>query len=60
MKTLTVLTLLVALPNVFYGMYGMNVALPFAEEPWAYGFVVLFTILVVIAVFVLAKKKGVF
>src|SRR5690606_10023055 len=36
MKKLTLLTLLVALPNVFFGMYGMNVTLPYAEEPWAY------------------------
>ncbi len=60
MKTLTVLTLLVTLPNVFYGMYGMNLNLPFAEEPWAYGAVVAFTILVVVTVYVLAKKRGIF
>jgi len=36
MKKLTLLTLLVALPNVFFGMYGMNVMLPFADQPWAY------------------------
>ena len=60
MKTLTVLTLLVALPNVFYGMYGMNVALPFAQEPWVYGAIVAFTIAVVILVLVIARKKGIF
>jgi magnesium transporter len=59
MKTLTVLTLLVALPNVFYGMYGMNVALPFAEEPWAYGGVLGLTILVVIVVYITARKRGI-
>ena len=36
MKTLTVFTVLIALPNVFYGMFGMNVALPYQHEPWAY------------------------
>lgn len=36
MKKLTLLTLLVALPNVFFGMFGMNVALPFEKEQWAY------------------------
>lgn len=59
MKTLTVLTLLVALPNVFYGMYGMNIALPFAEQPWAYGGIVTFTVLVVILVYIVAKKRGI-
>ncbi|HEU5122382.1 MAG TPA: CorA family divalent cation transporter [Candidatus Saccharimonadales bacterium] len=60
MKTLTVLTLLVALPNVFYGMYGMNIALPFADEPWAYSGILGFTIMVIVLVYVLAKKRGIF
>lgn len=60
MKTLTVLTLLVALPNVFYGMYGMNITLPFAEEPWAYGGILVFTFVVVVVVFAIARKKNIF
>lgn len=60
MKTLTVLTLLVALPNVFYGMYGMNISLPFAEEPWAYGAILVFTFIVVFVVFAIARKKNIF
>ena len=59
-KALTVLTLLVTLPNVFYGMYGMNVALPFQNEPWAYGFIVIFTILVVLLVYMIAKRLRIF
>lgn len=59
-KTLTVLTVLIALPNVFYGMYGMNVALPFAEQPWAYGVVVTFTILLIFSVYLLAKRFKIF
>ena len=60
MKTLTVFTVLIALPNVFYGMYGMNVLLPFADEPWAYGGIVGFTIVVLIAVYLVAKKHRIF
>ena len=60
MKTLTVLTLLVALPNVFYGMYGMNVPLPFQNESWAYGGILAFTVLVVIVVFIIARRKSIF
>ena len=60
MKTLTVLTLLVALPNVFYGMYGMNITLPFAEEPWAYGAILVFTFVVVVLVITIARKKNIF
>jgi magnesium transporter len=60
MKTLTVLTVLITLPNVFYGMYGMNITLPFAEEPWAYGVIVGFTIFLIFLVYTLAKRFRVF
>ena len=60
MKTLTVLTVLIALPNVFYGMFGMNVGLPFQDEPWAYAAIVLFTIIVIIGIYTLAKRLKVF
>lgn len=60
MKVLTALTLLLALPNVFYSMYGMNLPLPFMNEPWAYGVVVGFTVLLVVAVYLLARHKKFF
>lgn len=60
MKTLTVFTVLIALPNVFYGMYGMNVDLPFQNEPWVYGVIVLFTIMLVFGVYALAKRFRLF
>lgn len=60
MKTLTVFTVLIALPNVFYGMYGMNVDLPFQHEPWAYSAVVLLTIIVILGIYTLAKRFKVF
>lgn len=60
MKTLTVLTVLLAVPNVFYGMYGMNVILPFSEEPWAYFAIVGFTTALIAIVFIVAKRFRVF
>lgn len=59
-KILTVLTVLITLPNLFYGMYGMNVALPFENEPWAYGVVVGFTVLLVVLVVGIAKRLRIF
>jgi magnesium transporter len=59
MKTLTALTLLIALPNVFYGMYGMNIALPFQEHAWAYPTIITFSVVVVILVFAIARKRGI-
>jgi len=60
MKTLTVFTVLIALPNVFFGMYGMNVILPFANEQWAYGAITLFAVSLIIVVYTLAKRLKIF
>lgn len=60
MKLLTALTLLLALPNVFYGMYGMNITLPFMHEPWAYQAIVGFTILLIVLVYFIARQKKFF
>lgn len=60
MKTLTVFTVLIALPNVFYGMYGMNVPLPFQNDVWAYGAIVGFTIVLIFIVYLIAKKLRIF
>jgi len=56
MKTLTLLTVLITLPNVFYGMYGMNVALPFAEQEWAYLGIIGFTVILVVAVYMIVHR----
>lgn len=60
MKTLTALTVLIALPNVFYGMYGMNVVLPFQDQPWAYLVIVGFTVLLILIIYGIAKRFKVF
>ena len=60
MKVLTVATVIIALPNVFYGMYGMNVDLPFQHAPWAYFMVVGFTVVVVLFLLWFARRKKLF
>jgi len=60
MKTLTVLTVLIALPNLFYGMFGMNVPLPIHDQSWAYAAIVIFTVIVTFGVYLLAKRFKVF
>ncbi|MDB5165301.1 MAG: hypothetical protein JWM00_191 [Candidatus Saccharibacteria bacterium] len=60
MKTLTVFTVLIALPNVFFGMYGMNVDLPYADQPWAYAAVTSFAIVLIGLVYLVAKRLRIF
>ncbi|MBP6881291.1 MAG: magnesium transporter CorA family protein [Candidatus Pacebacteria bacterium] len=38
-KTLTVLTILLTVPTIVSSFFGMNVPLPFSEQPFAFGFV---------------------
>lgn len=60
MKILTAATMFIAIPNVFFGMFGMNVPLPFAHEPWAYAFVIFLTVLATIIIFLWARSKKIF
>ena len=60
MKALTAITILLAIPNVFYGMYGMNIALPFQGEPWAYPVITSFTVLLILLVMFVAKRLRLF
>jgi magnesium transporter len=60
MKILTAATVLIALPNVFYGMYGMNVALPFQHEAWTYFAITGFTLILIIFVYIIGKAKKIF
>jgi len=56
---LTIATILIALPNVFFGMYGMNVALPFQNQGWAYGLIVGFNVVLILLIAAIARKKRV-
>jgi magnesium transporter len=60
MKRLTIVTVLVMLPSMFYGMYGMNVRLPFQHEAWAFAGVVGLTIAVNVLMYAFAKRRRFF
>lgn len=61
MKTLTVFTVLITLPNVFYGMLGMNVVLPFpTNQPWVFPSIVVLTIAVIFMVYLIGKRLRIF
>lgn len=60
MKILTGATVIIALPNLVYGMFGMNVTLPFHHVWWSYFAIVGFTILLTIFVFLLGRRSKIF
>lgn len=59
-KILTIVTVMIAIPNLFYSMYGMNVPLPFQHEPWAYWLLLFFTIGLVLLAAIIARRKRIF
>ena len=58
MKYLTSITLVMAIPTVISGIYGMNVAwLPFAGSVWGFGIVCIFTLTICIITMHILKRK---
>jgi magnesium transporter len=60
MKRLTVVTVLIMLPSMFYGLYGMNVDLPYMHHPWAFEAILGFTVLFNVATYVIARRRRYF
>lgn len=56
---LTLATIMIALPNVFFGMYGMNVQLPEQNSSWAFGAIVGFNVFLILTIVFVARKKRV-
>lgn len=57
MKILTFATVVIALPNTIFGMYGMNILLPFQDFKHAVYFVVLAVLTLIIGVTFYMKRK---
>jgi len=60
MRILTAATVLITLPNIIYGMYGMNINLPFQHESWAYIFVFVISIGLSAVVYLVGRSKRIF
>jgi magnesium transporter len=62
-KTITLLTLatiLIAMPNVFFSMYGMNIPLPFQSQTWVFEALIAFNIAIFMLIAYIARKKRYF
>lgn len=56
-KLLTIITVLIMLPSMIFGLYGMNINLPFQEETWILFGVVILSIVLNITVLVFARLR---
>ena len=61
MKYLTSITIVMAIPTIISGMYGMNVngkGMPLSETPWGFGAICALTLLICVLVWrVLRRRK---
>lgn len=58
MKFLAVITLGISIPNIITSFYGMNIALPLQDNPYAYLIITLFSaVLVLVITLVLTKRN---
>ncbi len=56
MKTLTFVTICLAIPTLFASLYGMNVPLPFAETTTAFWFILTLSASLVLVVFIMFRR----
>jgi magnesium transporter len=56
-KTLTIVTILLTIPNVVFSLFGMNVPLPLQAWPYTLGFVLLFVALLIGLALYLFKRN---
>ena len=57
MKVLTVVTIIMQIPTILTGFYGMNVGLPFQNDIFAYVYVIVWSVVAAIIVIFWFKKK---
>ncbi|MFX0172549.1 MAG: magnesium transporter CorA family protein [Candidatus Hodarchaeota archaeon] len=55
-KVLTSINLILMVPTLIASLYGMNLTLPFAEEPWAFIFILFVSVLLILPIWVFLKK----
>lgn len=60
MKVLTVATLCIAIPNMFFGLYGMNVETPMQNSHYIFWGIVGFTLFITLGIYMFGRKKGIF
>lgn len=57
LKLLTSLTIIMTVPMIISSFYGMNVALPFAQSPYAFASIVTITLLITFIIFLIFNRN---
>jgi magnesium transporter len=55
-KILTIVTVMITLPNILFSMYGMNIKLPYADAEWALGVLLATVGVVLVLAYALLKR----
>ncbi len=59
-KVLTIATVMIAIPNLFFSMYGMNVPLPFQRHEWTYPALIFFNVFLLLGIALYGRRKRIF
>lgn len=59
-KVLTIATVMIAIPNLFFSMYGMNVDLPFQHDTWYFPAMISFSVILLLLIAVYGRRKRIF
>ena len=60
MKLLAAITIVMSIPTIISGLYGMNVngnGMPFSKEPWGFMIICVLTLVICIVVTIVLRKK---
>ncbi len=60
MKILAIATIGIAIPNMFFGMYSMNVTMPLQHRLYMFWIIIGFTVVVTAVVFIGGRRKRIF
>jgi magnesium transporter len=60
MKFLTILSIVLAVPNIVFGFFGQNMTLPIANMPWSWGLTILISIALILIVYLIANWSNFF
>lgn len=59
-KILTMVSVFISIPTMFFSLYGMNIGLPFQREERAFTWLLVFCFFTVISAYLIGRKKRIF